>query len=98
MTADSALGYGAAGRLARRLPFFYGWVIVAICFLTVFLTGTTSYWGLTVFIGPMHDDTGWSNGSILGALATRSLVAATVGLLAGHLADRRHGPRLMLAV
>lgn len=82
--------------LIPRLPFFYGWVIVAICFLTVFLTGTTSYWGLTVFIGPMHDDTGWSNGSILTALAVRSLVAASIGLLSGHFADRRQGPRLLL--
>ncbi|HLF75898.1 MAG TPA: MFS transporter [Dehalococcoidia bacterium] len=82
--------------MARRLPFFYGWVIVAICFLTVFLTGTTSYWGLTVFVGPMHDDTGWSNTGILGALAARSLVAATVGLFTGRLADRLHGPRVLL--
>jgi MFS family permease len=85
-----------AVRLAERLPFFYGWVIVGICFLTVFLTGTTSYWGLTVFVGPMHDDTGWSNTGILGALGLRSLVAASIGLFTGRLADRLQGPRLLM--
>jgi MFS family permease len=87
---------GLAGRLALRLPFFYGWVIVAICFFTVFLVGTTSFWGMTVFVGPMHDDTGWSNGAILGALALRSVVAAFTGLIAGHFVDRRNGPKYLL--
>jgi MFS family permease len=87
---------GPAGDLAQRLPFFYGWVIVGICFLTVFLVGTTSFWGMTVFVGPMHDDTGWSNGAILGALALRSIVSAFAGLIAGHFVDRQNGPKLLL--
>ena len=87
---------GLARRLAQRLPFFYGWVIVGICFFTVFLVGTTSFWGMTVFVGPMHDDTGWSNGAILGALALRSVVAAFTGLIAGHFVDRRNGPKYLL--
>src|SRR5687767_8657977 len=83
-------------RLSQRLPFFYGWVIVGICFLTVFLVGTTSFWGMTVFVGPMHDDTGWSNGAILGALALRSIVAAFTGLIAGHFVDRHNGAKFLL--
>jgi MFS family permease len=82
--------------VALRLPFFYGWVIVGICFLTVFLVGTTSFWGMTVFVGPMHDDTGWSNGAILGALALRSIVAAFTGLIAGHFVDRPSGAKFLL--
>jgi MFS family permease len=94
--AEASISSGFAGRLALRLPFFYGWVIVGICFLTVFLVGTTSFWGMTVFVGPIHDDTGWSNGSILGALALRSIVAAFTGLIAGHFVDRRNGAKVLL--
>ena len=85
-----------AARVAGRLPFYYGWVIVGICFLTVFLVGTTSFWGMTVFVGPMHEDTGWSTGAILGALALRSIVAAFTGLIAGHFVDRPNGARMLL--
>lgn len=86
----------AVARIARRLPFFYGWLIVFISFLTIFFTGATTYWGLPVFVGPMHEATGWSHASILGALAVRSLTGAFVGLAAGRLMDQRRGPMLML--
>lgn len=88
--------HGPIARLAGRLPFFYGWIIVYIGFLGVFLSGATSFWGLPVFVGPMHQDTGWSHASIFGGIALRSLVAAACGLFAGRLADRRGGPSLML--
>lgn len=86
-----------AARLAKKLPFFYGWVIIGISFLCVFLMGATSFWAIPVFIGPMSDDTGWNHASIFTALALRFVVGAAGGLLFGRLADRRGGAaRLML--
>ncbi len=82
-----------AGRLATRLPFFYGWVIVYICFASVFMMGATTFWGIPVFVVLMSDDTGWSHGSILGGLGVRMVVGAAAGLLLGHFADRRWGRR-----
>ncbi len=76
-----------AGRLNQRLPFFYGWVIVFICVLCVFMNGATTFWAIPVFAGPMTDDTGWSKGAILGALSLRFIVSATGGLLVGRFAD-----------
>ena len=87
-----------AGRLARRLPFFYGWVIVSISFLCVFLMGATTYWGLQIFIAPMHEDTGWSHTSIVAGLFVRFIAGAVVGFLLGHLADRRNGARNLLLI
>ncbi|HLF75897.1 MAG TPA: MFS transporter [Dehalococcoidia bacterium] len=85
-----------ARALAGRLPFFYGWVIVSIAFLSVFLTGATSFWGLPIFVGPMHQDTGWSHASILGGLAVRFITGAICGLFLGRFADARRGPALMM--
>jgi hypothetical protein len=87
-----------AASLARRLPFFYGWVVVYIGFLVVFLMGTTSFWGLPVFIGPMTDDTGWSRASIFLGLTLRFIVGAFGGLLLGRFADRRGGPSRLLLI
>lgn len=87
-----------AGRLARRLPFFYGWVIVYISFLSVFLMGATTYWGLQIFIAPMHEDTGWSHSSIVAGLFVRFIAGAVVGFLLGGLADQRNGARILLLV
>jgi MFS family permease len=84
--------------LSRRLPFFYGWVVVYIGFLVVFLMGTTSFWGLPVFIGPMTDDTGWSRASVFLGLTLRFIVGAFGGLLLGRFADRRGGPSRMLLI
>jgi MFS family permease len=85
-----------AGRLATRLPFFYGWVIIYISFFCVFIMGTISFWGIPVFVGPMHEDTGWAHASIITGLALRMVVGAFGGLVLGHLADRRGWPQRLL--
>ena len=87
-----------AARLARRLPFFYGWVAVYISFLGVFWMGATSYWGIPVFLVPMREDTGWSDTSIVAGLSLRFLLGAAGGLFLGRFADKRGGPpKLLLA-
>ena len=87
-----------AARVARRLPFFYGWVIIYISFFCVFMMGTISFWGIPVFVGPMHADTGWAHGSIFLGLALRMIVGAAGGLLLGHLADRKGWPPRLLLI
>jgi hypothetical protein len=79
-----------------RPLFFYGWVIVLISFMTTFMSNGTAFWGLQVFVVPIHDDTGWSRAAIMGALSLRWITAAAGGLFLGHLADRRRGPMLLL--
>ncbi len=87
-----------AARVAARLPFFYGWVIIYISFFCVFMMGAISFWGIPVFVRPMHDDTGWSHGSIFIGLALRMVVGAGGGLLLGHLADRKGWPPRLLLI
>jgi len=89
-------GDSFAGRLAHRLPFFYGWVIVFLGFMGVFMMGATTFWAIPVFIGPMQEDTGWSRGLIFGALTTRFIVGAFFGMLLGRFADTRGGPPRLL--
>ncbi len=90
--------HGLAERLANRLPFFYGWLIVFIAFLGVFMMGATTFWAIPVFIGPMQDDTGWSRGAIFGALTTRFITGAFFGMLFGAIADRKGGASRLLLI
>jgi MFS family permease len=79
-----------------RLPFFYGWVIVAIAFCMGFFSlGLGFVAGL--LLPSMQADVGWSRSAVLGAVALRGLMGVLVSPLVGHHVDRRHGA-LVLAV
>ena len=84
-------------RLAGRVPFFYGWVIVGAAFLGAFVGGGLQSFTFSVFLEPMSESLGWSRTVLTGALALRILTAASLAPLFGSVVDR-HGPRfLMLA-
>lgn len=87
-----------ASRLSKKLPFFYGWIVVWIGFLCVFMNGTTSFWAMPVFVGPMSDDTGWTHASILISLSLRFIMGAVGGLFLGRFADRRGGAARILFI
>ncbi len=84
--------------LQRRLPFYYGYVIVAIGFLTSFMMGATSFWAMPIFVGAMNDDTGWSHTSILAGLSVHFLMGGVGVFLAGRFADRHGGASRVLLV
>ena len=79
-------------KLAQKLPFYYGWTIVASSFMAMFVSNGMAFWGLQIFVSPIQDDTGWTRTSIMSALTIRWLIAGFGGLLTGFLLDRRHGP------
>jgi sugar phosphate permease len=84
---------GGVERL-KKIPFFYGWVIVAISFITL-AVGYGSRASFSVFLVAILEEYGWSRGAISGAFALHMLVAG-VGLPAvGALVDR-YGPRILL--
>jgi sugar phosphate permease len=70
-----------------RLPFYYGWVIVAIVFMRAFTTGG-ALWTIGVLSVPMHDDLGWSRTVIFAGITLRTLGAAVAGVFFGALMDR----------
>ncbi len=79
---------------AARLPFFYGWVIVAVAFVTVAL-GVTARTAFSLMFPPIVDEFGWDRGLAAGAFSFGFLVSALVSPLVGRLMDRR-GPRFVI--
>lgn len=87
----------AARPWQARLPFFYGWVIVAIGFLTAFMS-VALIWAVGVFAVPMIEELGWSRSAIFGAINVRSYMAIIMSPLLGRFFDTERGPQVLTLV
>ena len=77
-----------------RLPFFYGWIIVAVTFVTMAI-GVNARTAFSLFFPPIIDEFGWERGVTAGAFSFGFLVSAAVSPLIGRMMDR-FGPRAVM--
>lgn len=77
--------------LARRLPFFYGWVVIAVAFLTMGI-GVNSRTAFSLLYPPILEEFGWERGITAAAFSVGFLAATLITPLIGLMMDR-HGPR-----
>jgi MFS family permease len=75
----------------RRLPFFYGWVIVTVVFVTMAI-GVNARTAFSLFFPPIIGEFGWDRGVTAGAFSFGFIVSAIMSPLIGRLMDR-YGPR-----
>jgi MFS family permease len=76
------------------LPFFYGWIIVAVAFVTM-AVGVNARTAFSLLFPPILDEFGWERGVTAGAFSFGFLVSAFLSPLVGRLMDRR-GPRFVI--
>ena len=79
-----------------RLPFFYGWVIVAVAFVTTGI-GVNARTAFSLLFPPILKEFGWERGMIAGAFSFGFLVSAVLSPTLGWLMDR-HGPRAVMGL
>jgi MFS family permease len=77
-----------------RLPFFYGWIIVVVTFITMAI-GVNARTSFSLFFPPIIDEFGWERGVTAGAFSFGFLVSGVVSPLIGRLMDRA-GPRAVM--
>src|ERR1700722_1310782 len=77
-----------------RLPFFYGWIIVGVTFVTMAI-GVNARTAFSLFFPPIIDEFGWERGVTAGAFSFGFLVSAAMGPLIGRMMDR-FGPRAVM--
>ena len=82
-------------RLAQRVPFYYGWIIVVGAFLGTFIGGGLQSFTFSVFLQPMSEDLGWSRTVLTGALTFRLITAASLAPIFGPMVDK-YGPRFLM--
>ena len=79
-----------------RLPFFYGWIIVAVAFVTTGI-GINARTAFSLLFAPILDEFHWNRGVIAGAFSFGFVVSAALSPTLGWLMDR-HGPRAVMGL
>jgi|FaiFalFF_MnMetaG_3_1042247.scaffolds.fasta_scaffold00906_2 OFA family oxalate/formate antiporter-like MFS transporter len=83
--------------LPRRLPFYYGWVIVGCVACALVARQGASVAVLSVFVKPMGDALGWSRAQVSGAVSLGNVLGGITAPLWGRWADRV-GARAVLSL
>jgi len=78
------------------LPFFYGWLIVAVAFVTMGV-GVNARTAFSLLFPPIVDEFGWDRGVTAGAFSFGFLVSAVLSPFIGRLMDHR-GPRVVIEI
>src|SRR5437764_6109160 len=83
----------ASPRVAR-LPIFYGWIVVAVAFVTMAI-GVNARTAFSLLLPPIVDEFRWDRGIVAGAFSFGFLMSALIGPFAGRVIDRR-GPCVVI--
>jgi MFS family permease len=79
-----------------RLPFFYGWVVVAVAFVTMGI-GVNTRTAFSLLFPPILTEFGWERAATAGAFSVGFLVATAYVPFMGMAMDR-FGPRVVIPV
>src|SRR5215475_9676269 len=79
---------------SARLPFYYGWLIVAIAFVTMAI-GVTARTAFSLLLPPLIDEFKWDRGLAAGAFSFGFLISAILSPFVGRVVDAR-GPRIVI--
>ena len=83
---------GLATLMASRLPFFYGWVILACVCCAGFARQGPAVATLSIFVEPMTSEFGWSRTALSGAVSLGGMMAGVASPLIGPVLDRQRRP------
>lgn len=85
------------GALAARLPFYYGWVILACVCAAGFSRQGSAVATLSIFVEPMTREFGWSRTAISAAVSAGGILGALAAPALGGFLDR-NGARAVLCL
>ena len=85
---------GTSRHWSSHLPFYFGWLIVAVAFVTMAI-GVTARTAFSLLLPPLIDEFGWDRGLAAGAFSFGFLVSALLSPIAGRVMDAR-GPRIVI--
>ena len=81
----------------RPKSLYYGWVVALAAGSMEFANAASAISILTIFVGPMTQEFGWTRTEIAGATSVGAILGAGLAPFVGRLVDR-HGSRVILVV
>lgn len=78
-------------------PFYYGWIIVGVVFLSGLASGALINPTIGVFLKPITEEFGWTRSTVALAVAVGTFVGGFVAIWVGRLVDK-FGPRWILTI
>jgi sugar phosphate permease len=81
--------------IPQRVPFFYGWIILAVGALAIFISSPGQTFSVSIFVDHIIADLDLSRSTISGLYTAGSLTAGAAVVFVGRLLDR-YGARVML--
>lgn len=79
---------------SQRLPFFYGWVVIAVAFVTMAI-GVSARTAFSLLLPPLIDEFKWDRSVAAGAFSFGFIVSAIISPFVGRVMDV-HGPRIVI--
>ena len=86
----------AGGRTPFGLPFFYGWVVVAVAFVTMGI-GVNTRTAFSLLFPPILDEFGWNRATIAATFSIGFIVSTLATPAIGAMMDR-WGPRIVIPI
>jgi MFS family permease len=84
----------ASRHWSARLPFYYGWLIIGIAFVTMAIA-VTARTAFSLLLPPLVEEFGWERGLAAGAFSFGFLVSAVLSPIVGRVMDRK-GPLIVI--
>jgi MFS family permease len=91
----TSLASGSDPPRAPRLPFFYGWIVVAVAFVTMGI-GVNARTAFSLLFPPILGEFGWDRGVTAAAFSIGFVASTLYAPFSGMLMDR-FGPRYVLS-
>ncbi|KAA6447194.1 MFS transporter [Bacillus swezeyi] len=82
----------------QQSPFYYGWTIVLISALGVFLSGPGQTYSNSIFIDEYIHDFGWSRSEVSGIYSAATLCAGILMMFVGRFVDKLGQRKMMVIV
>ena len=79
----------------NSIPFNYGWIIVGVAWLGMFMSGPGQTFVVAIFVDPIIEDTGWSRTTVSAVYSAGSICAFVGAFIAGRAFDK-FGARIVL--
>ncbi len=76
---------------------FYGWYIVAACFMLCFLFAGAGFYSFSIFIKPIENEFGWDRSAIALTMSIYLIVGGLMGPVFGRLIQQ-YGPKKVMNV